>query len=322
MLWHRSRKCHPPPPHQAPTPLKVPSHAEFRSLWRFLAGGLATLALATAAPVEAPGTSLLPTHFGIRDDEVPRDPRDYNGGEQADFPTWQVNQDLPNDVFTFARLRYESGIWMRQRSKWLIDYPDSDLNFSYRLQQLTSLQVNPIGAIVDIDPEQMRNYPFIYMLEPGNISLSDEQAKVIRDYLENGGFIMVDDFWGDDEWAVFADALKQIFPDQVPEELDISHPIFHAVFDLNIKPQIPAVGIALMGRESGITYEWNKPGTEVAQYKALYDSKGRICMFIAFNTDLGDGWEEEGTDPWYFQEFSEKYAYPLGINVIFYAMTH
>ena len=94
------------------------------------------------------------------------------------------------------------------------------------------------------------------------------------------------------------------------------------VFDLEIKPQIPAVGMAMMGREQGITYEGNKPGSETPHYRAIMDDNGRICMMICFNTDLGDGWEEEGTDPWYFREFSEKYAYPLGINIVFYALTH
>ena len=80
--------------------------------------------------------------------------------------------------------------------------------------------------------------------------------------------------------------------------------------------------MALMGKEQGITYEWNKPGSETPHYRAVYDDNGRICMIICWNSDLGDGWEEEGTDPWFFKEFSEKYAYPLGINIIFYVMTH
>jgi len=262
-----------------------------------------------------------PTNFGSRQSEVPEDPRAAFGGQMYDFPIWEVSRETPNDVFTFARLRYTSGTWGR-RPKWMIDYPDCDLNISYRLQQLTSLEVNPYGAVVDIEADQMRHYPFIYMIEPGDIYITDDEARTIREYLLNGGFIMVDDFWGTDEWDTFYRALKQVFPDKEPKELDLDHPVFDSVFKLDIKPQIPAVGIAMMGRQSGITYEWNKPGTEVPQYKGVFDDKGRMCMMICFNTDLGDGWEEEGTDPWYFREFSEKYAYPLGINIIFYAMTH
>jgi hypothetical protein len=295
--------------------------AAFRQFLRPVA-----LSVALAGPLlllaQDSGNTYQATWFGITDGEVPQDPRDWGRGRFSDFPTWKVSQELPNDAFTFARLRYNSGTWMGQRSKWLIDYPDSELNFTYRLQQLTSLQVNPLSAIVDIDPEQMRHYPFIYMIEPGDIWITDDEARILRDYLLNGGFIMVDDFWGIYEWNQFYRALKQIFPDREPVDLELDHPIFHAVFDLDVKPQIPAVGLAQMGREQGITYEWNKPGSEEAHYRAVYDDKGRMCMIICWNTDLGDGWEEEGTDPWYFQEFSEKYAYPLGINIIFYAMTH
>ncbi|GAA5135939.1 hypothetical protein GCM10023213_10120 [Prosthecobacter algae] len=264
-----------------------------------------------------------PTNFGIKDGSVPEDPREAGrGGQFLDFPTWPVSKELPNDVFTFARLRYNSESWGRRRGggKWTTDYPDADLNFSYRLQQLTSLQVSPKGAVVDIDAEQMRNYPFIYMIEPGNISLTEGDAKVMRDYMLNGGFIMVDDFWGEEEWDTFYVALKQIFPDREPQELPLEHEVFHMVFPLKVKPQIPSVGHAMAGRSQGITAE--RFDAQTPHYRAIFDDKKRIVMMICHNTDLGDGWEEEGTDPWYFREFSEKYAYPLGINIVFYALTH
>lgn len=268
----------------------------------------------------------MPRHFGIKDEDFPRDPREYGRGQFLDFPTWEVSKELPNDVFTFARLRYDSEhggrSYYRRFSKWATDYPDADLNFSYRLQQLTSLQVNPLGVIVDIEPDQLRHYPFIYMIEPGDISITDPEAQTLREYMLNGGFVMVDDFWGIEEWATFYRAFKQIWPDREFEEIPIEHEIFHIVFPLKVKPQIPSVGHALAGRSQGITFEWDKPGSEHVHYRGVFDDKRRLMMLICWNTDLGDGWEEEGTDPWYFQEFSEKYAYPLGINVIFYALTH
>ncbi len=266
-----------------------------------------------------------PTHFGSKDSGVPEDPRHAGRGQFMDFPSWPLSKNLPNDVFTFARLRYNSAYgygWGRRGGRWLTDYPDADLNFSYRLQQLTSLEVNPKGVVVDIDAEQLRHYPFIYMIEPGNIHLTDDEARILREYLMNGGFLMVDDFWGYQEWDTFHIALKQIFPERDFEELGLDHPIFSIVFQLKVKPQIPSVGHAMAGRAQGITHEWNKPGSEDVHYRAVFDDKRRMMMMICHNTDLGDGWEEEGTDPWYFREFSEKYAYPLGINILFYALTH
>jgi hypothetical protein len=268
-----------------------------------------------------------PTNFGIQDDEmIQEDPRQGGRGQFSDFPTWPVNKELPNDVFTFARLRFPSfnDHYGRRGNfgKWMTDYPDAELNLSYRLQQLTSMQTNPNGAVVDFEPEQLRHYPFLYMIEPGDIDITDKQAGVLRDYMLNGGFLMVDDFWGDEEWDTFYIAFKQIWPDRDFVELELDHEIFHMVFDLPIKPQIPSVGIAMGGRFRGMTHEWGKRGSETPHFRAVLDDKKRMCMIICFNTDLGDGWEEEGTDPWYFREFSEKYAYPLGINILMYALTH
>jgi len=278
------------------------------------------------AMAQEPSEGGKPRSFGVQDGSLPDDPREFRrGGHGNEYPTWPVSKDLPNDVFTFARIRYNSAGgrgWGRSGRQWATDYPDSDLNMSYRLQQLTSLQVNPNGAVVDIDPEQMRHYPFLYMIEVGHINITDEEAKAMRDYMLNGGFIMVDDFWGTEAWENFEVALKQIWPDRKIEEIPLEHEIFHMVFPLKVKPQIPHIRFAEYVIQQGITYEFDKPGSEHVHYRGVFDDKRRLMMIICWNTDTGEGWEQEGTDPWYFREFSEKYAYPLGINIIFYALTH
>jgi hypothetical protein len=272
-----------------------------------------------------------PTNFGIKDGSMPENPREFRRNGQDIYPSWPVSKEMPNDVFTFARIRYNSvyggrsgrgGYGRGGGRQWSTDYPDSDLNMSYRLQQLTSLQVNPNGAVVDIDPEQMRHYPFLYMIEVGHIELADEEAKTMREYMLNGGFIMVDDFWGTEAWENFEVALKQIWPDRKIEEIPLEHEIFHMVFPLKVKPQIPHIRYAEYVIQQGITWEFDKPGSEHVHYRGVFDDKRRLMMIICWNTDTGEGWEQEGTDPWYFREFSEKYAYPLGINIIFYALTH
>jgi len=256
-------------------------------------------------------------HAQARDAPSARDEAPY------DFPTWSKSKELPDDVFRFARLRYDSYYGRGRRGgKWATDFPDSDLNISYRLQELTSLQVDPSPIVIDIDAEQLADSPFVYMIEPGDIHLSDQEATILRDYMLNGGFIMVDDFWGTEEWENFERALKLIFPNRQWEELPLEHQIFHMVFDLKEKPQVPAIYQALQGREMGVTYEWYKHGAETPHYRAVFDDKRRMMMIICFNTDLGDGWEREGENEWYFKEFSEKKAFPMGINILFYAMTH
>ena len=136
--------------------------------------------------------------------------------------------------------------------------------------------------------------------------LSDSEATALRKYLLNGGFLMVDDFWGYREWEGFESEFRKVFPNRELRELPIEHPIFHCVFDLQEKPQVPAMQNAIRGREEGITWEWRKPGSKTVQYKGVFDDEGRMMCIICFNTDLGDGWEREGEDEWYFKEFSEK----------------
>jgi hypothetical protein len=264
--------------------------------------------------------------------------------DRRGVPDWQLDPAFDQDVFTFVRIEYDSGGgfrgggfddgfgggrggrsrggWGRGGGDWRTDYPDSDLNFSYRLHQLTAIEVNPDGKVLRLTDPELFHYPFIYMVEPGRLSLSEAEVEALRTYLLNGGFLMVDDFWGDAEWANFYYEFKRVFPEREPEELPISHEIFHAVFDLKEKPQIPSIMHALQGRSQGITWEDHGPGSETPHFRAIFDDDRRMMAIICHNTDLGDGWEEEGVDEWYFHEFSETKAYPMGINIVFYAMTH
>lgn len=242
-------------------------------------------------------------------------------------PDWTVKPHMPDDLFTFVRIRYSSDGWGRRRGGgWRTDYPDSDLNFSYRLQELTSMEVHPDGKILELTDPELFDHPFIYIIEPGSIWLSEEECLALRRYLENGGFLMVDDFWGHEEWEGFMSAFRRVFPernvDAELQELPLEHPIFHCVFDLQEKPQVPALGNALRGRDEGVTWEWRKAGSRDVSYKALFDEDGRMMCIICHNTDLGDGWEREGENEWYFREFSEKKSYPMGVNIIIYALTH
>lgn len=232
-------------------------------------------------------------------------------------PEWKNDEHFKSDVFTFVRIRYESfGGRGRGGGNWATDYPDSDLNFSYRLHELTSLEVDPHGKIIELTDDTLFDYPFIYIIEPGRMWLKDEEVAALRRYLLNGGFLMVDDFWGEDEYANLYENMKRVFPNREPVELPLEHEIFHCVYDLKKKPQVPSIHAWY----SGMTTE--RSDAEEAHYKGIFDDEGRMMVIICHNTDLGDGWEREGMDPQYFKEMSEKYSYPMGINIVTYAMTH
>ncbi len=236
--------------------------------------------------------------------------------DRGGVPLWEVDADWKQDLFTFARVQYDSQFRGRGGYRWDTDYPDADLNLSFRLQQLTSLKVDPEGKIVRLTDPDLGNYPFLYMIEPGGLYLSDAEAKALRSYLDRGGFLMVDDFWSDREWENFYFEIKRVFPDREPAPVPLSHEIFQMVYPLDRKPLIPSVHSFLRGNLSD---RWE---VDEANYQAIFDDRGRIMVFICHNTDLGDGWEREGIDRGYFETYSEPYAYPLGINIIVYAMTH
>jgi hypothetical protein len=247
-------------------------------------------------------------------------------GQEYDTPLWTNARGFEKDVFTFVRIQYNSGSsrfgrWGGGR-RWTTDYPDADLNIAYRLQQMTAMKVDPFGRVLTISDPELFRYPFIYIVEPGALVFEDEEVEILRKYLLNGGFLMVDDFWGEDEWDNFAHEIKRVFPDREMFDLPRTHGIFNAVFPLppEMNLQIPAIDRGTRSQFDGIT--WERYDAQEAHFRGFLDDKGRLCTIICHNTDNGDGWEREGENEYYFREFSEKKAYPLGINIIFYAMTH
>ncbi len=256
-----------------------------------------------------------------------RDFSNPRASQMEETPRWTNPQGFERDVFTFVRIRYSSGYYGRGFGRrggggWLTDWPDADVNLAWRLQQMTSMKVDPDGRCLEIGDPELFRYPFIYIVEPGSLALSDEEVTILRKYLLSGGFLMVDDFWGEDEWENLANEMKRVFPDREMYDIPRTHRIFHSVFDIpnDLNLQIPNVRLGTASQYNGIT--WETYDAKEVHFRGYNDDNGRLCVIICHNTDNGDGWEREGENLYYFREFSEKKAYPLGINIIFYAMTH
>jgi hypothetical protein len=133
--------------------------------------------------------------------------------------------------------------------------------------------------------------------------------------------MMCDEFFGTVQWQLFHEQLKRLFPEFEPLELDLSHEIFHTVYDLKFIPQVTAIHF---WQRLGITYH-PVPGTELdhePHFFGLHDANGRMMMLICHNNDLQDGWEREGEDKEFFERFSVRQSYPMGINIVTYALTH
>ncbi len=229
---------------------------------------------------------------------------------------------VKGEAFTFCRVRYFS----QKRGNWAVDYPQSDLNFSQRLAELTTIKVNnnPDGTIrhdvVKLTDKGLDDYPYVYLVEPGYLTLLEGEAEALRDYLERGGFLHVDDFWGEQEWENWVFEVRKVFPDEEVYpivDIPLEHPLFNCVFRITEVPQVPALGI---WARTGVTYE--RYDAQEAHVRGIFDAEGRLMVVMTHNTDLGDGWEREGENAEYFREFSAKKAYPMGINIVVYAMTH
>jgi hypothetical protein len=242
----------------------------------------------------------------------------------VDTPRWDNPAGFERDVFAFARLRYGGEGWRGGvgGGSWATDLPDADLNLSYRLQQMTSLKVDPEGRIVRADDPDLRNYPFLMAAAPGAMDLDEAEVGSLRQYLLNGGFFLLTDFWGDREWQHFEATMKRVLPGHAFVEMTLDHPLYRCLFRIEKKNQVPRIDLGVRHLEQG-TPTWERgPDGEQVHHRAIFDAKGRLMVLALHNSDDSDGWEREGESAAYFHTYAEGMAYPLAINVLFYVMTH
>jgi hypothetical protein len=249
--------------------------------------------------------------------------RQYPGVEYEGFdltPDWQEKTE-----WAFARLMYPPGPldgyrrtgrfmgdWHLGLSLWTQDYPRADRHFSQAVRRLTRIHVRSVEQPVNLeDGDDIYHWPWLYAVQVGEWGLTESQAKILREYLLRGGFFMADDFHGTEEWAQFAETMKMVFPDRQIVEIEDSDAIFHTVYDLIDRFQVPGAEHLRTGyKGDGIGAHW----------RAIYDDDGRIMVAISFNSDIGDAWEWADT-PRYPERFSSL-AIRLGVNYIVYAMSH
>ncbi|MET0534827.1 MAG: DUF4159 domain-containing protein [Steroidobacter sp.] len=219
-----------------------------------------------------------------------------------------------------AYYAYDGRVWAR----WETDFPEGDDNFSHRLSKITRIKVSPKAASRLLTAPDLGDFPMLYMSDPGYMVITEEERAAFERYLANGGFVWVDDFWGDAEWQQFANVMRTVLPTREWRVLTPEHPIFHTVFDMNEMPQIPALPFASPGgstAESAGAHKFPAGSLDEPQMRAWLDDDGRIMVLATHNTDVGDGWEREAYGDWYFETFSTR-SYMVGVNVVVYAMTH
>ena len=224
----------------------------------------------------------------------------------------QMPESVPGIAgeFYFSRLAYRGaqGMGGRRGGSWTTDYPDAEYHLLGGLSRLTRIETAADGVIVSLDNDDLMNYPWLYAVEVGRWYLSDADAARLREYLLRGGFLMVDDFWGTYQWAVFLESMRRVFPDRPIIEIPDSDALLHVLYDLDQRIQIP--GRSLRYEQDGDTPHW----------RGIYDDKDRLMVAINFNMDMGDAWEH-ADDAWYPQPMTAL-AYRFAVNYVIYAMTH
>ena len=247
--------------------------------------------------------------------------REYAGFEYTDFAI-PPDVNVPHE-WTRARLKYtQYGGGFGRRgfgggNRWTMDYPRSDRHLLPGIARLSRIDARSIEQVVELDnTDDVYNWPSMYGVEVGYWSLNDEEAKQLREFLNRGGFLMVDDFHGNTEWEIFEEGIKKVFPDRDIIELPDANPIFHTLYDLDHRIQVPGAG----AWESGVTYEQEYNGGRDPHWRGILDEKGRVVVAICHNMDLGDAWEH-ADDAWYPAEMTGL-AYRIAINYFVYDFTH
>ena len=253
---------------------------------------------------------------------------------QKPFREWPAieyeNFPIPEDArrpseWTRARLRYPditgysltgSGRFQGFAGYWTMDYPRSDRHLLQGVRRLTRIDARSVEQVVELDGgDDIYNWPVLYGVEVGHWNLPLTQAQQLREYIQRGGFLMVDDFHANQEWAIFMDSLERVFPNSQVVDIANDDPIFHSVYDLNDRVQIPGAQYL----ESGRTYEKDESGRP-EHWRAVYDDKGRIIVAICHNMDMGDAWEHSD-NPQYPEHYASL-AYRIGMNYFVYDLTH
>ena len=202
---------------------------------------------------------------------------------------------------------------------WLVDWPAADNHFTSGISRLTKIDAG--------DPRHLRltdddifDYPFIYATQAGWWGLTDQECARLHDYLMRGGFLVVDDFWGPEQWEIFRQTMQRVLPGQSITDILESDAVMNVLYSITEKDRTFIPGSRHLRRgANGEAQIVQLEGTAPA-WRAMYDPQRRVVVAVNFNTDFGDGWEFADV-PYYPAEMTAL-AYRYGVNYLIYSMTH
>ena len=226
----------------------------------------------------------------------------------------------PTHEFHFARLIYKATMYGWGGRRWMTDAPAAEHHLMQGIRRMTLLDNAPVSGYdgegsrtIDLHDDSVFDFPWLYAVEVGSWTLDDDEAAKLREYLQRGGFLLVDDFHGTRQWNGFLATLKKVFPDRPVVDIPEQDTIMHILYDVDEKTQIPGIYAYYRGQtfeQDGYNPHW----------RGVYDDEGRLMVVINFNMDMGDAWEHADTP-----DYPEPYtalAYRFAVNYVIYDMTH
>jgi len=208
--------------------------------------------------------------------------------------------------------------WGPGRPWWRIDWPEAEYHFTNGIERHTAVDVAEDSVHLSLDDDAVFDYPFLFAQQVGRWKMSDAEAAKLGEYLERGGFLIVDDFHGPQQWKIFLGVIKRALPDAEIKNIEFDDGSLAIHFDVDQQTQIPGKR-HVRGLSSDGEAIVQMPHTP-HQWKGIYDTNNRLVVAINFNMDMGDAWEH-ADDPGYPNRMT-SFAYRLGINYVIHAMTH
>jgi hypothetical protein len=202
---------------------------------------------------------------------------------------------------------------------WLVDWPAADNHFTAGIQRLTRVDIGDPRHLRLTDPH-LFDYPWIYATQTAWWDLSNAETAQLREYLLRGGFLVVDDFWGAQDWELFRETMDRVFPGQPITDIAETDSIMHVLYDIQDKDRTFIPGSRHLRMGPGGKVQIVQPYGTSPAWRAMYDDKNRMVVAVNFNTDVADAWEF--ADVPYYPEQMTALAYRFGINYIIYSMTH
>jgi Domain of unknown function (DUF4159) len=202
---------------------------------------------------------------------------------------------------------------------WMMDWPAAENHFTKGVQRLTRIDAGD-PRHVRLTDDRIFDYPWIYATQTGWWGLSDLETSRLREYLLRGGFLVVDDFWGEEQWEVFRETMDRVFPGRPILDIALTDPVMHVLYDIQEKELTFIPGSRHLRAGPGGTVQIVQPYGTTPAWRAIYDDKNRMVVAINYNTDVADAWEF--ADVPYYPEAMTTLAYRYGLNYLVYAMTH